>query len=73
MTGVQTCALPICFAIQALCARYVAEHRGQLPVKLISGPREIDDYVARLKLETMGVKIDTLTPEQEKYLNSWQI
>ncbi len=61
------------FAIQALCARYVAEHRGQLPAKLIAVPREIDDYVARLKLETMGVKIDTLTPEQEKYLNSWQI
>ena len=61
------------FAIQALCARYVSEHRGQLPVTLMAVPEEIDDYVARLKLETMGIQIDTLTPEQEVYLNSWQL
>lgn len=61
------------FAIQALCARYVSEHRGQLPVKLMAVPAEIDDMVARMKLESMGVSIDTLTPEQEKYLSSWQI
>ena len=61
------------FAIQALCARYVADHRGQLPVKLMPVPVEIDDQVARMKLETMGVSIDVLTPEQEKYLSSWQI
>lgn len=61
------------FAIQALCARYVAEHRGELPVRLMPVPAEIDTMVARTKLETMGVTIDVLTPEQEKYLNSWQV
>jgi adenosylhomocysteinase len=61
------------FAIQALCARYHADHRGELPVKLMPVPPEIDSMVARMKLETMGVSIDTLTPEQEKYLSSWQI
>ena len=40
--------------------------------KVYSVPQEIDDEIARLKLESMGVKIDTLTPEQEEYLSSWQ-
>jgi len=61
------------FAIQALCARYVADHRGQLPVKLMPVPVEIDNQVAHMKLESMGISIDVLTPEQEKYLSSWQI
>ena len=42
-------------------------------MKLMPVPAEIDDQVARMKLETMGVSIDVLTPEQEKYLSSWQI
>ncbi|MDO4492666.1 MAG: adenosylhomocysteinase [Clostridia bacterium] len=61
------------FGIQALCARYVADHRGEMPVKLTAVPREIDDLVARTKLASLGVTIDTLTAEQEKYLNSWQV
>jgi adenosylhomocysteinase len=56
------------FAIQALSARYLAENRGKIPVDVIAVPREIDDEVARKKLETLGVSIDSLTPEQEKYL-----
>jgi adenosylhomocysteinase len=36
-------------------------------------PRDIDDEIARLKLEAMGVRIDTLTEEQERYLNSWEL
>ncbi len=61
------------FAIQALCARYVADHRGSLAVQLHPVPREIDDSVARTKLESMGITIDTLTAEQAAYLNSWQV
>ena len=61
------------FAIQALCARYVAEHRGELPVALMSVPVEIDKKVALLKLKALGVSIDTLTPEQELYVNSWNV
>ena len=61
------------FAIQALCARYLADHRGELSAKLHPVPREIDDAVARTKLATLGVTIDALTPEQARYLNSWQV
>jgi len=58
------------FAIQALSARYLAEHGAQLTQKLIPVPREIDEEVARRKLRFLGKEIDTLTPEQEAYLTS---
>jgi len=60
------------FANQALCLEYMVEHRGKLEAKVYAVPEEIDKQVARLKLNSMAIKIDTLTPEQEKYLNSWQ-
>ena len=61
------------FGIQALCARYIAEHKGELPVSLMSVPVEIDKKVALLKLKALGVSIDTLTPEQKVYVNSWNV
>ena len=57
------------FAIQALSAKYLAEHEGQLQQLLIDVPREVDLEVARRKLAFLGKEIDTLTPEQEDYLN----
>ena len=57
------------FAIQALSAKYLVEHAGQLKEKLIDVPREVDLEVARRKLAFLGVSIDTLTPAQEDYLN----
>ena len=60
------------FANQALVARYIAACGADLQPGVYSVPVEIDQEVARLKLDTMGVKIDTLTPEQEHYLHSWQ-
>jgi adenosylhomocysteinase len=57
------------FAIQALCACYLAQHRD-LPVGVYEVPREIDERVARLKLKTMGIHIDALTPYQSDYLDS---
>lgn len=58
------------FANQALCARYIAEN------KLLNGvhrvPQGIDSYVAKMKLESMGINIDELTSEQECYLNDWE-
>ena len=56
------------FAIQAMCARYLAENRDNLTVDVIPVPREIDIEVARRKLQSMGITIDTLTPEQREYL-----
>jgi adenosylhomocysteinase len=59
------------FANQALCIEYLAKNRGALEIKVHSVPPEIDKEVARLKLDAMGITIDTLTPEQKKYLTSW--
>lgn len=58
------------FAIQALSAKYLVEHQGQLNQKLIAVPKEVDRDVAMRKLAFLGKSIDVLTPEQEAYLNS---
>ncbi|MBO6149179.1 MAG: adenosylhomocysteinase [Lachnospiraceae bacterium] len=58
------------FAIQALSAKYLVEHSSEIKEKLIDVPEEVDIAVARKKLEFLGKKIDVLTPEQERYLNS---
>ncbi len=59
------------FANQALSAEYAIQNAAELERKVYPVPEEIDKEIARLKLETMGVDIDTLTEEQEKYLASW--
>lgn len=58
------------FAIQALSAKYLVEHEGQLDKMIIDVPREVDNDVAVRKLNFLGKHIDVLTPEQVKYLNS---
>ena len=60
------------FANQALSAEFMAKNADKLEKKVYSVPAEIDHEIARLKLEAMGVKIDTLTAEQTHYLNSWE-
>jgi adenosylhomocysteinase len=60
------------FANQALSCEWLADHRGSLEKRVYDVPEEIDKQVARLKLETMGVRIDELTPEQSAYLEEWQ-
>ncbi len=60
------------FANQALSVEYMVKNADKLEKKVYSVPDEIDRQIARLKLDAMGVQIDTLTPEQEKYLNSWE-
>ena len=59
------------FANQALSAEWVIEQAATLERRVYDVPKEIDDEIARLKLATMGVQIDKLTPEQSKYLASW--
>ncbi len=61
------------FAIQALSAKYLVEHGKELKEKLIDVPRVVDLDVARRKLKFLGKEIDVLTPEQEKYLNSYNL
>ena len=61
------------FAIQALSARFIAQQGRTLEKRLYAVPRDIDEQVARQKLAAMGVKVDTLTPEQAEYLQSWRV
>ena len=60
------------FANQALSAEYMVKNADKLEKKVYAVPSEIDAEIARIKLEAMGVTIDTLTEEQVKYLNSWE-
>jgi adenosylhomocysteinase len=59
------------FANQALASEYVIQHQGEFEHKVYDVPVPIDEEIARLKLETMGVEIDKLTEEQKRYLSSW--
>lgn len=61
------------FAIQALSAAYLVKNKDRLSEKIIYVPEEIDNEVAEAKLRYWGLEIDRLTPEQEKYLNSWEV
>jgi len=61
------------FANQALASEYAVEHRGTLEKKVHRVPHAIDAEIARLKLRSMGVTVDTLTEEQRKYLESWEM
>jgi adenosylhomocysteinase len=60
------------FANQALGAEYMLVHAQELQPRVYTLPTELDKEIARLKLQAMGVHIDTLTTEQDKYLNSWE-
>ena len=65
--------MDLSFAVQALSAMYIKENHSNLEKKVIDVSAEIDDKIARRKLECWGIEIDALTSEQEQYLNSWQV
>ena len=71
--GHPSSVMDMSFANQALSAEYMARHHTGLEKKVYPVPKEIDKEIARLKLQSMGVEIDSLTPEQEKYLSSWEM
>jgi adenosylhomocysteinase len=70
--GHPAAVMDMSFANQALSAEYVALNHQTLERKVYDVPEDIDREVARLKLAAMGITIDVLTPEQEKYLSSWE-
>ena len=70
--GHPAAVMDMSFANQALSCVYVRENAGKLSKDVHRVPREIDHEIARLKLEAMGVNVDTLTAEQTAYLSSWQ-
>lgn len=60
------------FCGQVLACEYGVKHKNDLPIKVIQLPGEIDDEIAGLQLKAMDIHIDTLTPEQVEYMNSWE-
>ncbi len=61
------------FALQALSARYIWQNKDRLAPRLYLVPAELDRQVAELKLSSLGIEIDRLTPDQEAYIQSWQV
>ena len=70
--GHPSAVMDMSFANQALCAEHMVRHAEELENTVYPVPDEIDKEIAKLKLKAMGIKIDVLTPEQERYLASWQ-
>lgn len=64
--------MSLSFCGQALACEYLIKNKGKLAAKVHVLPAEIDDYIAKLQLVAMGIKIDKLTPMQEKYMSSWE-
>ena len=59
------------FATQALASEWAVKSRNELTAKVYEVPTDVENWVAKLKLSSMGIHIDTLTQEQHKYLTSW--
>jgi adenosylhomocysteinase len=70
--GHPAAVMDMSFANQALAAEMIARAPERLPIAVHRVPEDLDREVARLKLQTMGVALQVLTPEQERYLNSWE-
>jgi len=69
--GHPSAVMDMSFANQAMACEYLVKNQGKLEPGLHSIPVEVDQEIARLKLQAMGINIDTLTPEQNEYINSW--
>ncbi len=70
--GHPSAVMDMSFATQALTAEWVSAKRLRLPAQVHKVPVEVEEQVASLKLASMGIRIDRLSPEQKRYLNSWQ-
>jgi adenosylhomocysteinase len=70
--GHPSAVMDMSFANQALSAEYIVENKGKISAGVHGVPTETDADVGRLKLESLGISIDTMTPEQKKYQESWQ-
>ena len=71
--GHPSSVMDMSFANQALAAEFMVKNAKTLEKRVYDVPTELDQEIARLKLESLGTGIDQLTPEQEKYLASWQM
>ena len=71
--GHPSAVMDMSFANQALSVKYLVENGRKLENRVYKVPDDIDNKIAKLKLSAMNVRIDSLTPEQEKYLSSWEM
>ena len=71
--GHPACVMDMSFANQALCAEYMVKNARKLSKEVYVVPEKIDREIASLKLKSMGITIDKLTPEQRRYLASWEM
>jgi adenosylhomocysteinase len=71
--GHPSSVMDMSFANQALCSEWMVKNHSSLEMKVYTVPEPIDREIARLKLKAMGVKVDVLTEEQVKYLDSWNV
>jgi adenosylhomocysteinase len=71
--GHPSAVMDMSFANQAMACEYLVKNHGKLEPGMHSIPQEIDHEIARLKLQAMGINIDTLTDEQVEYMNSWTV
>jgi adenosylhomocysteinase len=71
--GHPSSVMDMSFANQALASEFLVKNGATLSKKVHKLPDHVDNEIAKLKLESMGIRIDTLTPEQEQYLNYWQM
>ncbi len=71
--GHPSSVMDMSFANQALCTEYLIENTTPLEKRVHNVPRAIDKQIAGLKLDTMGIAIDTITAEQDRYLNAWEM
>jgi adenosylhomocysteinase len=70
--GHPAAVMDMSFATQALMAEWCVKNRSKLKVAVNDVPLEVEEWISKIKLESMGVTIDTLTPEQKKYLEGWE-
>ncbi len=71
--GHPSAVMDMSFANQALACEFLVKNKGKLEPGIYNIPRELDQEIAALKLKAMGISIDTLTPEQTEYINSWTV
>ncbi|MEJ2684824.1 MAG: adenosylhomocysteinase [Candidatus Sulfobium sp.] len=71
--GHPSAVMDMSFANQSLCAEYMAGNYKKMDKTVYSVPDKIDSHISKLKLKSMGIKIDSLTPAQKKYLSSWEM
>ena len=70
--GHPSTVMAMSFCGQALACEYAVKHKGRMPIDVFALPAEIDEAIARLQLEALGVAIDAPTAEQKKYMENWR-